>query len=65
MDSISGFFDDPLDTMSNFFYNPWTFWGVPLVLALLWESYRRLFRVPIAPNRAPGAADGVEQSDRL
>jgi hypothetical protein len=64
--SISGFYDDPLDTISNFFYNPWTFWGVPLVLALLWESYRRLFGVPFKRRRASSAtANGGEQSDRL
>jgi hypothetical protein len=66
VDSISGFFSDPLDYISNFFYNPWTLWGVPLVLALLWESYRRLFGAPFEPRRAPGAtANGGEQSDRL
>lgn len=31
-----------LDYFSNFFYDPWTFWGVPLVFALAWEGYRGL-----------------------
>ncbi len=31
-----------LDYISNFFYDPWTFWGVPLVFALGWEGCRRL-----------------------
>jgi hypothetical protein len=28
--------------ISNFFYDPWIFWGVPLILALVWEGCRRL-----------------------
>jgi len=31
-----------LDYISNFFYDPWTFWGVPLLFAFAWEGYRRL-----------------------
>jgi len=25
--------------ISNFFYDPWIFWGVPAFLALVWEGY--------------------------
>jgi hypothetical protein len=28
--------------ISNFFYDPWIFWGVPVFCALVWEGYRRL-----------------------
>ena len=42
MDPLSEFFYDPLDYISNFFNDPWTFWGVPLILALVWEGYRWL-----------------------
>jgi hypothetical protein len=28
--------------ISNFFYDPWVFWGVPLILALVWEGCRHL-----------------------
>jgi len=30
-----------LDLISNVFYDPEIFWGVPLVLALLWSLRRR------------------------
>jgi hypothetical protein len=33
-----------LDYVSNFFYDPWTFWGIPLVFALAWEGYRCVTR---------------------
>jgi len=25
--------------ISNFFYDPWIFWGVPVLFALVWEGY--------------------------
>jgi hypothetical protein len=28
--------------ISSFFYDPWVFWGVPLIFALIWEGYRNL-----------------------
>jgi hypothetical protein len=31
-----------LEQVSNVFYDPAVFWGVPLVLAFLHEGYRRL-----------------------
>ena len=31
-----------LDSLSNVFYDPWIFWGVPLIFAFLWEGYVRL-----------------------
>ncbi len=31
-----------LEQVSNVFYDPESFWGVPLVLAFLQEGYRRL-----------------------
>ena len=31
-----------LEQVSDFFYDPMVFWGVPLVLALLLEGYRHL-----------------------
>jgi hypothetical protein len=31
-----------LEQISNLFYDPEVFWGVPLVFALLYEGYRRL-----------------------
>jgi hypothetical protein len=42
LDTISEVFYDPLDYISNFFCDPWIFWGVPLILALVWEGYRWL-----------------------
>jgi hypothetical protein len=65
LDYLSDFFYDSLDHISNFFYDPWTFWGVPLVFALLWESYRRLARVPSERDQTPGAAaGGGDRSER-
>ncbi|MFQ5938381.1 MAG: hypothetical protein ACE5LB_18425 [Acidiferrobacterales bacterium] len=40
--SLSGGFWELLEGLSNFFYNPAIFWGLPLVLAVLWAIYRRL-----------------------
>ncbi len=28
-----------LETVSELFYDPWVFWGVPLVLAILWGLF--------------------------
>ena len=33
--------DTMLDLISNVFYDPEIFWGVPLALALLWPLWRR------------------------
>jgi hypothetical protein len=33
-----------LERISNIFYDPWIFWGAPLVLAFALEGWRRLRR---------------------
>jgi hypothetical protein len=33
-----------LEQLSNFFYDPEIFWGVPLIIALLWALVRRHHR---------------------
>ena len=30
-----------LDRLSEAFYDPWVFWGVPLALALAWAGLRQ------------------------
>lgn len=30
-----------LDRLSEFFFDPWVFWGMPLALALTWTGSRR------------------------
>lgn len=30
-----------LETLSNLFYDPFVFWGVPLIVALAWEAVRK------------------------
>jgi hypothetical protein len=35
-----------LESVSNFFYDPWTFWGVPVAFALVWDMYRSLGERP-------------------
>ena len=44
MGALAEFFYDPLDYISNFFYDPWIFWGVPPLLSLFWEGCQRLKR---------------------
>ena len=29
-----------LERVSNYFYDPTVFWGLPLLLAVLWEIFR-------------------------
>ena len=53
-----------LDSISNFFYDPWTFWGVPLVFALFWEGYRRLAGVPEGDQAQGTAGNRGDRSDR-
>ena len=36
-----------LDQISNLFYDPMFFWGVPLVFSLLVEAYKVLRRVKL------------------
>ncbi len=31
-----------LEQLSDIFYDPWVFWGVPLVLVALLSGYRRI-----------------------
>ncbi len=31
-----------LERLSDIFYDPWVFWGAPVVLAVLWAGLRRL-----------------------
>ena len=50
-DFMAGFFYDPLDTVSNLFYDPKIFWGVPLMFALLREGLRRLKERPPGRSR--------------
>ncbi|MFQ6023209.1 MAG: hypothetical protein ACE5NW_10855 [Acidiferrobacterales bacterium] len=30
-----------LESLSRFFYDPVMFWGIPLVLAILWAIFRK------------------------
>jgi hypothetical protein len=30
-----------LERFSNFFYDPYVFWGVPILLAILWAVFRK------------------------
>jgi hypothetical protein len=50
-----------LDAVSNVFYDPLTFWGVPLVFALAWEGWR-LFAA--GGGRDPSDLERIEQFDR-
>ena len=31
-----------LERLADLFYDPWVFWGVPLILAVLWSGWRRI-----------------------
>jgi hypothetical protein len=42
-----------LDAISDVFYDPWIFWGVPLVVALAWEGWRALAQGLRARARRP------------
>jgi hypothetical protein len=30
-----------LEQLSSFFYNPYVFWGLPILLAILWAVFRK------------------------
>lgn len=48
-----------LDAISNVFYDPWTFWGIPLVFALAWEGWC-LF----AAGGRPSDLEKIDEFDR-
>jgi hypothetical protein len=50
-----------LDAVSNVLYDPWTFWGVPLVFALAWEGWRLC---AAGGGRDSSALERTEQFDR-
>ena len=40
-----------LEAMADFFYDPYAYWGLPLLLAVFWEVVSR----PRTPGIGPGA----------
>jgi hypothetical protein len=50
-----------LDAVSYPFYNPWIFWGAPLVFDLVWEGFRQ-FRLATTGGRHPATLMGSNSS---
>lgn len=55
------FFWELLERISNFFYDPTMYWGVPLILAVLWAIFRRT--PPPHPSPKKGEGDQARNNE--